>query len=131
MKFRLTRNQKLNCQYNHIPLSLKGNRSLVLRVYNSTASNAHKRSGKTTAIRYIAIRETGVSRHIGSLIEGTPETPCTSQHYNNEGFKRGHNWSPIMPKDVSRLDSECEIFPSGLHCMGFCPKSDKLKLCAS
>ena len=35
-------------------------------------------AGKTTAVRLIAVRETGVSRHHGGPIEGPPETPRTS-----------------------------------------------------
>ena len=38
-------------------------------------------AGKTTAVRLIAVRETGVSRHHGGPIEGPPETPRTSEHY--------------------------------------------------
>ena len=32
-------------------------------------------TGKTTAIRCTAARETGLSRNHGGLIEGSPETP--------------------------------------------------------
>ena len=42
-------------------------------------------TGKTSPIRLIAVRETGVSRHQGGPIEGPPETPRTSQHYRTEG----------------------------------------------
>ena len=39
---------------------------------------------KTSPIRLIAVRETGVSRHQGVPIESPPETPRTSQHYHIE-----------------------------------------------
>ena len=42
---------------------------------------------KKTAIR--RIREIGVSRRHGDLIEGPTETPRTSQHYSIERFKGG------------------------------------------
>ena len=42
--------------------------------------------------RRSAVRETGVSRHQGSPIEGPPETPRTSQYYRIEGIK-GWNFS--------------------------------------
>ena len=38
---------------------------------------------------YIAVRETGVSRHQGGPLEGPPETPRKSQHYRIEGIKGG------------------------------------------
>ena len=46
--------------------------------------NWKKKSVKTTAIRLIAVQETGVSRHQGGPIEGPPEIPRTSQHYRIE-----------------------------------------------
>ena len=42
---------------------------------------------KTTAIRRVAVRETGVPQHHGGPIVGPNETPCTSQHYIIEGIK--------------------------------------------
>ena len=60
--------------------------------------------GKTTPIRRIAVRETGVSRHHEGLIEGPPETPQTSEHYRIEGFKGALNWAPI--KYVERCKYE-------------------------
>ena len=41
---------------------------------------------KTSPIRIIAVRETGVSRHQRGTIKGLPETPRTSQHYHIEGL---------------------------------------------
>ena len=57
-------------------------------------------SGKTSLIRLIAVRETGVSRHQGGPIEGPPGTPRTSQHYHIGGIiyihesqsTRSHYW---------------------------------------
>ena len=42
---------------------------------------------KTTAIRRVAVRETGVSRHHGGPIEGPPETPRKSLYYRIEFSK--------------------------------------------
>ena len=56
------------------------------------------RYGKTTAIRLIAVRETGVSRHHGGSFEGPPETPRTSEYYRIEGFK----WGPLIGPPLCR-----------------------------
>ena len=61
-----------------------------------TGSLSHCRSGKTTAIRRIADRQTGVSRHHGGSIEGSPEIPQTSQYYRIEGLKEWPLiWTPL------------------------------------
>ena len=57
-----------------------------------------------------AVREASVSRYNGGPIEGSPETPRTSQHYHFEGLKGALNWSPIMPRDPSLSDSQCKFF---------------------
>ena len=57
------------------------------------------RPGKTTAIRRIAVRETGVFRPPGGPIEDTPETTRTSQHYCLEGFQGAMN---LAPQDIER-----------------------------
>ena len=41
----------------------------------------HSPTGKTTAIRRTAVRETGGSRHHVELIEGPPETHQASLYY--------------------------------------------------
>ena len=60
---------------------------------------------KTTLIRDIAVRVTGVSQHHGGVNWGPPWKPLTSQHYHIEGLKGALDWSPIMLKDVSLSDS--------------------------
>ena len=48
--------------------------------------------------------DTGVSRYHEGTIEGTLETPPTSQHYGIERFERfkgALNWSTIMPREAS------------------------------
>ena len=52
------------------------------------------RSGETTPIRRIAVRENGVSRHHGGVFEGSLKTIRTSQHYRIEGFKGGPQLGP-------------------------------------
>ena len=44
------------------------------------------RTGKPPPTDLLAVRETGVYRHHGGPIEGTPVTPRTSQHYHIEGI---------------------------------------------
>ena len=44
-------------------------------------------SGKETAIRRKAVRETADSRHHDGQIEGPPSNICTSHHYRIEWFK--------------------------------------------
>ena len=43
--------------------------------YSSTIDSEGFKGGKTTAIRRVAVRETGVSRQHGGPIEGAPATP--------------------------------------------------------
>ena len=50
--------------------------------------------GKTTMIWRTAVRETGVSRHNGSLIQDPPETSQTSQNCGTEGFKGDSQLGP-------------------------------------
>ena len=52
---------------------------------------------KTATDRLIAVRETGVFRHQGSPIEGSPETPRTSLHYRIDGIK---GVSDLAPKEM-------------------------------
>ena len=72
-------------------------------------------SGKITAIRRIAVRETGISRYHRDPIKGSPETPRTSQHFYIGGFKGALNWDPIMPRDASLSDSECKFSTLAQH----------------
>jgi len=58
---------------------------------------------KTTPIRRTAVRETGVRRLHGDPIEGTPETPASSQHHRNEGYKRGPSLGPSYAERRSDL----------------------------
>ena len=44
------------------------------------------RTGKTTAIRRIAVKETSVSRHHGNPIEGLSESRRISQYYRIKVF---------------------------------------------
>ena len=56
-------------------------------------------TGKTAAIRRIAVPETRVNRYHGSTIEGTPWKP--SYHHStivSSGVRAVLNWSPIMPR---------------------------------
>ena len=53
-------------------------------------------TGKATAIRCIAVRETSVSGHPWGPIEGSIETNRTSQHNRDEGFKGILNLTAIM-----------------------------------
>ena len=69
-------------------------------------NNWEARQEKTTAIRRIAVRETGVSRPHGGPIEGPPEAPRAPQRYRVEGFKGALNYSPIMPRDARPSDPE-------------------------
>ena len=48
-----------------------------------------RQTEKTTTIRRIAVRETGVSRHLRGLIESTLKPLGQSQHYVMEGLKEG------------------------------------------
>ena len=52
---------------------------------------------RNAAMRRTAVRETGVSRHQGGQLGGTPETPRISRHCGIEGFKEGLNWPPETP----------------------------------
>ena len=55
-------------------------------------------SGKTTAIRLIAVRDTSVSEHHGALIDGPHETSRTTQHYRIVKFKGGPLFFPHYAK---------------------------------
>ena len=51
-------------------------------------------NGKTTTMRRTAVRENGVCQHHVSPIEGLPEIPRTSNHYDFEGYKEGPQLTP-------------------------------------
>ena len=61
---------KGNCQYDHISVILKRNKNPVLRVRGRASIIAFGWSGKTSPIRFIAVRETGVLWHHGGPIKG-------------------------------------------------------------
>jgi len=71
---------------------------------------------KKTAIRRIAVRETGVSRHHGGSTKGPPKPIGPSQHYRIEGFKGGPQLVPIMPRDAFLSDNRCYFSQSGNCC---------------
>ena len=52
-------------------------------------------TGKATAIRPIAVRETGISRHHVGRIKGLLKHLGLSQHYHIEGFKGGRSRPPL------------------------------------
>ena len=53
-----------------------------------------------------AIRETGVSRHHGSIIE------CPGHQSIIVYWRGGLRWYPIIPRHAILLDSACKIFPA-------------------
>ena len=57
---------------------------------------------KNTTIRRTAVRQTRVSRHHGSSIKNSPETPPKSQHCPMEAL----NWVPIIPGGVSLSEGQ-------------------------
>ena len=61
---------------------------MVLLV-NALFEAAQTHTGKTTAIRRIAVRETLICRHKGETIKGPPDILRTAQHYCIEGLKVG------------------------------------------
>ena len=68
MEIHLVQNRKDNCHYDHIPFSVKGKENLVFSVYEVRRQflpHICTATGKTTAIRRVAVRENGVYRIIG------------------------------------------------------------------
>ena len=65
-------------------------------------THTRHRSGKTSAIKRKAVRETRISRHHGDPIQAPPpETNRTSQHYRIVGFKGGSSiGSPLFPETL-------------------------------
>ena len=70
MEFNLVQNRTENCHHDHIQFNAKGNGNIIFSVHLHT-----HRLDKNTAIRRIAVRETGVSRHHRGSIQGRSETP--------------------------------------------------------
>ena len=72
-------------------------------------------TGKTTAIKCIALRETGVSSHHGGPIEDNPWSPLDYQSYKGDikKFKGVLNCTLIMPRDASLSDSGCNFSSQG------------------
>ena len=60
--------------------SKKKTHILIFSFRNSKLPIGLTQTGKITAIRRIAVRETGVSRHFGELIEGPTKTPRASDN---------------------------------------------------
>ena len=58
---------------------------------------------KTTAIRRIAVRGTGVSRHHGAQLRGPLYDVVRS-------LRGALNWTPILPTNTSLSNSQCELF---------------------
>ena len=75
-------------------------------------------TGKTTAIRPIAVRKTDLSRHhLGSI-----EDPL-NHHITIVlgGLREAPNCAPIMPRVASVSYSRCEVFlRSGFHLLCSC-----------
>ena len=65
-------------------------------------------------IRLIAVRENNVSRHDGGPIKGTLKPFKTIVLCCTGSFRGAHNWSPMVPRDASLLDSykSDRYFPS-------------------
>ena len=82
-------------------------------------SNEVTQTGNTTAIRLRAVRETGVCRHHGGLIEGAPEIPPCNNAEMHWGVSGVPSNSSIMPRDASlsyRCTSDrCCFFQWGHH----------------
>ena len=70
-------------------------------------------TGKTTAIRRVADRETGVYRHHRGPIKSPLETPAYHSAIILRYLRGALNWNPIMPKDTSLTGSQCDFFDSG------------------
>ena len=96
---------------------------------NSFAGIIHKSnievwSGKTTTIRVIAVRETGVSRHHGTQLR----TPMKSTVHHSSiilrSLRESLDWAPIMPRD-SRLSDSVRLSGLDQSCMAV--KSDSLQ----
>ena len=65
---------------------------------------------KTTRINCVADREVSVSRHQGSPIEGSPETPWILTESTHWGWlKGGPELAPMMPRGASLPDNACII----------------------
>ena len=65
---------------------------------------------KTTSIRPKAIRETSISLHHGDPIDGPPETPQVSHHYDIKGYKGDSELAQII---TSLSDSRCSFSQPG------------------
>ena len=54
---------------------------------------------KKTAIRRVAVRETGLSRHLeGANWKPPLKSLWLSRHYRIDGFKGALNWNPFTPR---------------------------------
>ena len=83
-------------------------------VYLKRLHETFIQTGKTTAIRRVAVRETIASLGIKLVhLRGALELLGPSQHYPIEGFKGALNWASIMLRVASLLDSRCIFFQSG------------------
>ena len=79
----------------------------------STATNKNNQTGKTTAIKRIAVRETIASLCIiGPQLKAPLKPLGPSQHYDIWEFRGTFNWAPFLPKDTSLSDSRCKFFQS-------------------
>ena len=76
-------NRKENCHHDHIPFNVKGIGNIVFSVYKNS------QTGKTSPIRLIAVRQTGVSRHQGGPIEGPLKPPV---HHSTTILRGLRNW---------------------------------------
>ena len=68
--------------------------------------------GKTTPVRRVAVRESGVSRHhMGAQLRALLKPLDCHSTIVSRGLRRALNWSPIMPRNVSLWGNECNFIP--------------------
>ena len=72
------------------------------------------RTGKTTNIRRIAVREASVSRHHGGAFKAHPNTHRISEHYRIEGFNGGSLISPPLCRET-RVSRTADVSFSSLN----------------
>ena len=91
---------------------MKKTTQIYLHAWNLTTLRPyfkkHQRSG-------ITVRETGVSRHHGCPIEGSPPWKPSVQHSTIvlRDFRRALNWASIIPRDGSLLNSQSNFVSPG------------------
>ena len=83
-------------------------------VYLKRLHETFIQTGKTTAIRRVAVRETIASFDIKLVhLRGALELLGPSQHYRIEEFKGALSRPTIMPGEEGLSDIGCNLFQSG------------------